>query len=494
LLRPGHAGGSLRKPAQAFPEQGEECSGTSGQSHRNRQFSMDSAKPRFSLLLVDDEPAILSTLERTFFDTDYQIHKAGGGEEALKLLKNVRVDAALLDLMMPGMDGLTLLKELKGKYPDIMMVMLTGHGSVKEAVEAIKIGASDFLEKPFSPEALRARVAQLYQIWALREENRDLRIRVASQDSLDRLVGQSDAMVRLRKTITELGPADISVLIQGETGTGKELVARAIHGKSPRCDHPFVPVDCAAISESVMESELFGHVKGAFTGAHVSTLGLIRSAHEGTLFLDEVGELSQAIQVKLLRTIQEREVRPVGSSKSYEVDVRILAATNRDLSKEVAQNNFREDLFYRLNVVAIHVPPLRERKEDIPILARYFLERFSTDFSKRKELSRKALLCMEDYGWPGNVRELENVIRRATVLGKGKRIGPEDLPPDIAKLSEKTVERTDLPADDSLAAYERQAIRNALEKGGQNRKKVAQILGIGEATLYRKLKRYGFRD
>jgi DNA-binding NtrC family response regulator len=454
---------------------------------------MDSAKSTFSLILVDDEPAILSALERTFFDLDYQIHKAGGGEEALKLLRNVRVDAALLDLKMPGMDGLTLLKELKEKYSDIMVVMLTGHGSVKEAVEAIKLGASDFLEKPFSQEGLRARVAQLHQIWALREENRDLRVRVASQDGFDRLVGQSDAMVRLRKTITELGPTDISVLIEGETGTGKELVAKAIHLKSARSEHPFVPVDCAAISESVMESELFGHVKGAFTGAHVSTLGLIRSAHQGTLFLDEVGELSQVIQVKLLRTIQEREVRPVGSSKSYEVDVRILAATNRDLSKEVTQGNFREDLFYRLNVVAIHVPPLRERKEDIPILARHFLERFSADFSKRKELSPEALVCMEDYDWPGNVRELENVIRRATALGKEKRISPEDLPPNISRLPQKVLDGNQLPSDDSLAAYERQAIKNALEKGGQNRKRAARILGIGEATLYRKLKTYGFR-
>ncbi len=300
-----------------------------------------SAKPKFSLLFVDDEPAILSMLERTFFEEDYQIYKAEGGEDALKLLKKVRVDAALLDLKMPGKDGLTLLREIRESYPDVMVMMLTGHGGIKEAVEAINLGASDFLEKPFSPEALRARVAQLHHIWALREENRDLRVRVASQSSLDRLVGQSDGMVKLRKSITELGLADVSVLIEGETGTGKELVARAIHHQSARSGHPFVPVDCAAITESVIESELFGHVKGAFTGAHIATLGLIRSAHQGSLFLDEVGELSQTMQAKLLRTIQEREVRPVGSSKSHEVNVRILAATNRDLSKEVAQGNFR---------------------------------------------------------------------------------------------------------------------------------------------------------
>ena len=454
----------------------------------------DRAEPRFSLLFVDDEPAILSMLERIFFEENYQIHKAEGGEEALKLLKKVRVDAALLDLKMPGMDGLTLLQRMRDKYPEIMVMMLTGHGGVEEAVKAIKFGASDFLEKPFSPEALRARVAQFHQIWTLREENRDLRARVASQSSLDRLVGQSDCMVKLRKSITELGPADVSVLIGGETGTGKELVARAIHFKSARSEHPFVPVDCAAISESIIESELFGHVKGAFTGAHISTLGLIRSAHQGTLFLDEVGELSQMIQVKLLRTIQERQVRPVGSSRSHEVDVRILAATNRDLSKEVAQGNFREDLFYRLNVVTTRIPPLRERKEDVPILARHFLERFNADFSRTKEISQEALLCMEGYDWPGNVRELENVIRRAFALGKEAMIGPEDLPPNISRISQKVFDDNELPSDDSLAAYERQAIRNALEKGGKNRKRAAQILGIGEATLYRKLKKYGFRD
>lgn len=454
----------------------------------------DGAKPKFTLLFVDDEPAVLSLLERTFFDEDYQTYKASHGREALNLLKEVRIDAALLDLRMPGMDGLTLLKDIRASYPDVMVMMLTGHGGVREAVEAIKLGASDFLEKPISPEGLRARVAQFHQIWALREENRGLRARMASQDCLDRLVGQSDAMHRLRKTITDLGPSDVSVLIEGETGTGKELVARAIHSKSARSGHPFVPVDCAAISESVVESELFGHVKGAFTGAHVSTLGLIRSAHEGTLFLDEVGELSLAMQAKLLRTIQEREVRPVGSSKSHEVNVRIMAATNRDLSEEAVLGNFREDLFYRLNVVSIHIPPLRERKEDVPILARHFLVSFSSEFLKTKELSREALLCMENYDWPGNVRELENVMRRATALGKGRRIAPDDLPFNISGLPRRALDGNASPSDGSLVSYEKEAIRNALEKAMQNRKRAAQILGIGEATLYRKLRKYGFQD
>ncbi|MGD2124451.1 MAG: sigma-54 dependent transcriptional regulator [Desulfobacteraceae bacterium] len=448
------------------------------------------SKPKFSLLFVDDDPAILSSLKRVFFEEDYQLHAAESAQDALELLSQTVVDAALVDLKMPGMDGMTLLKVMRADYPDIMVMMLTGHGGIKEAVEAIKLGAIDFLEKPVSPEGLRTRLAQLHRLWELREENRDLRSQIDSQFGFDRLVGNSPVMAKLKQTIANLGPTDVSILIQGETGTGKELVARAIHDQSHRSEYHFVPVDCAAISETVMESELFGHVRGAFTGAHVSTLGLIRSAHEGTLFLDEVGELSSAIQAKLLRTIQEKEVRPVGSNKSYEVDVRILAATNLDLSREVSLGNFREDLFYRLNVVAIHVHPLRERKEDIPILARHFLERFRGDSSRKNELSIEALICLEGYDWPGNIRELENVIRRAMALGKDETIRPEDLPPNISALTEKALKRRDRPPDDSLAAYEKAAIQNALAKADRNRKKAAQILGIGEATLYRKIKKY----
>jgi len=440
--------------------------------------------------MVDDEREVLSSLKRVFFDDDYHIHTARNGQDALELLGKVSIDAALIDLKMPGMDGLTLLKEIRKGYPAIMVMMLTGYGGVKEAVEAIKLGAVDFLEKPFSPEGLRARVAQLHQIWELKEGNRKLRAKIEFEFGFDRLVGNSTAILKLKAMIAQVGPTDASILIQGETGTGKELVARAIHYHSPRSDNNFVPVDCAAISETVMESELFGHVKGAFTGAHVSTLGLIRSADKGTLFLDEVGELSPAIQVKLLRTIQEREVRPVGSSKSYQVDVRILAATNRDLATEVALGNFREELFYRLNVVTVNVPPLRDRGEDIHLLARYFVKRFASDFSPAKDIAREALISLENYDWPGNIREMENVIRRAMALAKEDIILPEDLPPNIYQPPSEPLQKIDHPSDGSLATYEKAAIQNALAKSGSNRKKAAQILGIGEATLYRKMKKY----
>jgi len=455
---------------------------------------MNGYRSKFSLLLVDDEPNVLSTLKRTFLGADYDIHTAPNGREALELLRDLRIDAAIIDLKMPGMDGLTLLKNLKKDHPRVMAVMLTGHSSIKEAVEAVKLGAVDFLEKPFLPEELRARMAQLHRIWELEEANRNLRTKIESQFSFDRLVGNSTAILRLKQKICQVGPSDESILIQGETGTGKELVARAIHRHSRRSNNNFVPVDCAAISETVIESELFGHVKGAFTGAHISTLGLIRSADKGTLFLDEIFELSLPLQAKLLRTIQEQEIRPVGSDKSFPVNVRIISATNRNLKEEVGQGSFREDLFYRLNVVTLNVPSLRDRKEDIPLLARYFVKRIGTEFIPLNKISQEALICMENYDWPGNVRELENVIRRAMVMGEQDVITPDDLPPTIYVPSDKNVRSIEQPSDDSLAASEKIAIQNVLTKSRHNRKKAAQILGIGEATLYRKIKKYRIKS
>lgn len=452
---------------------------------------MSENQPKFCLLLVDDEPIVLSLLQDIFSQENYQIHIARNGQEALALLGTVRVDAALIDFKMPGMDGLILLKEIRERYPALMVIMLTGHGGVKEAVKAIKLGALDFLEKPFSPEGLRARVAQLCQIWELKEENQTLRARIQFQFGFDRFVGNSTAILKVKEIIAQVGPTDATILIQGETGTGKELVARAIHYHSPRSKNGFVAVDCAAISETVIQSELFGHVKGAFTGAHMSTQGLFRSAHRGSLFLDEVSELSPAIQAKLLRTIQEKEVRPVGSSRSHPVDVRILVTTNRNLAEEVGRGKFREDLFYRLSVVSISLPPLRDRKDDIPLLARYFLKRFSTDHSPVRDISQEALFCLEKYDWPGNIRELENVIRRAVALGRGETILPEDLPSPFSVPSKGPSQSMVRPSDETLAAYEKAAIQNALRKSGKHRKRSTQILGIGEATLYRKIKKYG---
>ncbi len=444
----------------------------------------------YSLLVVDDEISVIRSLKRVFYDTDFVIRGAENAQEALACLAVTRVDLAILDLKMPGMDGMALLEEIKRRHPRTHIIMLTGHGGVQEAVAAIQKGASDFLEKPFSPEGLRARVAQLHQIWCLERENRRLREQAAFRFGFDRLVGNSEAISKLKETIVQVGASDVPVLIEGETGTGKELVARAIHHHSTRSKEIFVPVDCAAISETVIESELFGHVKGAFTGAHVATLGLIRSADKGTLFLDEVGELPLSLQAKLLRTIQEREVRPVGGTRSHPVDIRILAATNRNLEEEVRSSRFREDLYYRLNVVKVESPPLRKRGGDIPLLTRYFIERFSSSGLSVKDISEKSLVCLENYGWPGNVRELENVIRRAAALGRGVSISPCDLPAEIQACGDSAHAGHDQETCTTLAEYECRAIRNALEASGGNRKKAASLLDIGEATLYRKLKKY----
>jgi DNA-binding NtrC family response regulator len=451
---------------------------------------MDNVESRqFSLVLVDDEPAILASLKRVFRKAPYEIHTAENGHLALELLQATKVDAALVDLKMPEMDGMELLARIREQWPWIQVVILTGFGGVTEAVKAIQMGAVDFLQKPFEPETIEARMNQIYHIWYLEQENQRLREKVQFQFGYDQLIGNSTAMLKLKKMILQVAGSDASVLIQGETGTGKELVARAIHHHSQRSSHVFVPVDCASISETVMGSELFGHVKGAFTGAHESTKGLIRSADKGTLFLDEVGELPLTMQGKLLRAIQEKEVRPVGSSQSHSVNVRILAATNRNLEEEVTHGRFRQDLYFRLNVVVLGVPALSSRLEDIPLLARYFIQQFGTPVSTVKHLTNEALACLNTYDWPGNVRELENVIRRAVAMGQSQGIMPYDLPESIYTGQPMSGNPNELSRD-SLAAYELAAIRNALIKSDGHRKKAARILGIGEATLYRKLSKY----
>ena len=455
---------------------------------------MGEDRKRFSLLLVDDEPPILNLLKDAFAEDRYEIHTSSNGREAIKTLKRVIIDAALIDLIMPEMDGLTLLQEIRRRFPSILVIMLTGHGGVREAVKATQLGAIDFLEKPIEVNALRVRIGQLHRIWQLNEENRKLRTAIKGKFGYHDLVGNSTSILKLKEMIARVSHTDMTILIQGETGTGKELVARAIHFHSPRCDNSFVPVDCAAISETVMESELFGHVKGAFTGASADTLGLVRSSDKGTLFLDEVGDLTPAIQVKLLRTLQEREVRPVGASRSFSVDVRILAATNRDLAQEVERGNFREDLYYRLNVLTLNVAPLRDRKDDIALLARYFLKRFATDVSPVTDISEEVLRHLQNHDWPGNIRELENAIRRAVALGKENFIQLEDLPSSLYIQPNAPCQTVDSPLDGSLAAYEMVAIRNALAKSGNNRTLAAKILQIGEATLYRKIKKYRIKN
>ncbi len=446
---------------------------------------------RFTLLVVDDDPLFQRLLRTIFSEDNYILHEAETGEKAILLLIKIKIDAAIIDLNLPGMDGMTLLKKIKPLYPDIMIIIITGQGNIQLAVEAVKAGAVDFLQKPFPQEELKIRINKLYQMWLLREENRVLKSVTAYK--YDPMVGASIPMFQLKKLIAQVSPTDTSILIQGETGTGKELVAKAIHHHSLRKLKPFVVVDCAAISSSLIESELFGHMKGSFTGALESATGLIRSAEGGTLFFDEIGELDLVVQAKLLRVLQEREVRPLGSYKSYPVDVRILAATNRNLSVEVEQGRFREDLFFRIHVIIVEVPPLRERKADIALLAEHFLRKNGAIEEEGGNIAPETLAILIDYHWPGNVRELENVLLCAIALGGNKLLLPEDLPPlnAAARFGTGSKIPNTRSAFNSLADYEKNAIENALQSCGGNRRNASFKLNIGEATLYRKIKKYG---
>ncbi|MCP4076101.1 MAG: sigma-54-dependent Fis family transcriptional regulator [Gammaproteobacteria bacterium] len=447
---------------------------------------MNAESDKFSLLFVDDEKNILSTLNRTFLNEGYLLNEASGADDALTVLSKTKVHAALIDLKMPGMDGLSLLKKIKRNHPAVMVIMLTGHGNITHAVNAIQHGAEDFIEKPFFPESLISKVRHLFEIWQLKTENHKLKEEIRVKFKYEKLIGTSSKTLQLKKMIGMVSQSDATVLIQGETGTGKELVAKAIHHHSIRAKSPFVVVDCATINETMMDSELFGHEKGSFTGAFQSAKGLVQAAHGGTLFFDEIGELPLGIQAKLLRVLQEKEIRPVGSNKFQKVDIRIIAATNRNLKNEISHNRFREDLYYRLETVNISAPPLRERSEDIPLLIKYFIQMNTTDFSTIQDISKDALAHLIRYSWPGNVRELENVIRRVMALSRENKI----LLTDLSETISGPHLPVSLPSEDSMASYEKAAIKNALHKCNKHRKKAAKLLKIGEATLYRKLNKY----
>jgi DNA-binding NtrC family response regulator len=442
-----------------------------------------------AILVVDDDADMRELAHDMLKDRGHQVTTAGSGEEALKRLAEGDYAAVLTDLRMKGMQGIELLAQIKRGYPDISVILMTAFGSVETAVEAMKHGASDYLTKPVKKDELVRVVERVIREASLRREVSRLRKEVHKEYSFHQILGKSKAIQAVFDLIRRVADSPTNVLITGESGTGKELVAKAIHYNSDRKDAPFIPVNCAAIPEQLLESELFGHMRGSFTDAKVDKRGLFEEAQKGTLFLDEISELPLMLQAKILRAIQEREIRRVGANKPVAVDVRIIAATNLNLGEEVKAKRFRDDLYYRLNVIELKLPPLRERREDIPILVEAFLKKCGD--ARRKEVkgvSESALAMLMDYGWPGNVRELENVIERAVTLSRGEKIVPEDLPPAIQgargdrRVLDEAAERTL-----SLEAVEKEYIQKILDKMGGNKYQAAHALGIDRKTLYRKL-------
>jgi len=450
-------------------------------------------KEKAKIFVFDDDADSLASVAAALRRDGFDVHPFGDPREGLARLAAEGGDVVLTDLRMPGLTGMDVIRGVAEENPGVPVVVLTAFGTVESAVEALRAGASDYLMKPVGIPQLRAAVFKAVKERAMRKEIAHLREEVDRKYGIEGIVGSSRAMEELFRKIRLVAPTRMNVLVQGESGTGKELVARAVHGLSPRRGRRFIPLNCAALAESLLESELFGHEKGAFTGAVAMRQGMMEVADGGTLFLDEIGEMSAALQAKLLRAIEEKEVIRVGGSQVIRVDVRIIAATNRDLAARVAEKAFREDLFYRLNVFNIAVPPLRERRDDIPKLADHFLKEVSQENrAPLKRLSPEALKNLLAYRWPGNVRELRNAMETAALVAPADTIGPGDLPPGIAgeTIPPSPAGPIPLPASRTLEEIERDAIRAALAETGGNKTQAAKILGIGLRTLHRKVKEY----
>ena len=444
---------------------------------------------QFTILIVDDEKNIRDGLAEAFAMEGYQALTAGDGQEAINLLNEKYIDIVITDLKMPRVSGMELLQHIRQHWQNIPVIIITAHGDIAEAVSAMQYGALEFITKPLDLEHLLKLTKNALEYRELSIKNQELREEVLAQQRISSIIGKSLAMRKIFDLVRKVAPTKASVLITGESGVGKELIADAIHNLSPRRDKPLIKVHCAALAESLLESELFGHEKGAFTGAQARKRGRFELADTGSLFLDEIGEINQNVQIKILRVLQERRFERVGGESTIEVDVRFIAATNRDLKAEIAEGRFREDLYYRLNVVNIHVPPLRERREDIPLLAATFLHEFSQENGKQVEgfdpRSRQALYA---YDWPGNVRELRNCIESAVVMASGKFVTIDDLPPGPRSAQEK--KEIHLPAFCSIEEAEKIIIAETLAMLGGNKTKTAEVLKIGRKTLYQKIDEY----
>ncbi|MFH7326485.1 sigma-54-dependent transcriptional regulator [Desulfurivibrio sp. C05AmB] len=455
-----------------------------------------------TILVVDDEPNYLIILSELLRDEGYEVFTAGQGDEALQVVKEADLDLIITDMRMPGMDGLELLKTVKAGNSDLPVIMITAFGEVDKAVAAMQAGAFNYVAKPFNNDELLVSVRKALEHYAVVKENTRLRAEISERTSYSNMVGKNRRMREIYNLIEKVAPTPTSVLITGESGTGKELVARAVHSLSPRNEAPFISLNCAGLPETLLESELFGHEKGAFTGAVALRKGRFELADHGTLFLDEVGEMPMSLQTKLLRVIQERSFERVGGSRTLKVDVRIIAATNKDLKEEVELGHFREDLYYRLNVVHIHLPPLRERVDDIPMLATHFVVKFADELQRPNlRILPETVSFLSTLPWEGNVRELENTIERAAVLCSDDVITPEDVQPDTAgehdgtgwgeslELEQLIPEETPLP--EVLNTIEKKLVAKALENADNIQTKAAESLGITKSLLQYKMKKYG---
>jgi two-component system response regulator HydG len=444
-----------------------------------------------NLLIVDDERSIREACREVAQSLGFTTFVADSAEHAFRLLETQGIDGVLLDLRLPGTTGLEALRRIKELRPEAIVVVVTGYGTVQSAVQAMKNGAYDYVTKPFSLDELKLLLERAASHLKLKTENRLLREKVKSKQGFGSIVGRAPEMEKLYRIISKAANSGHPVLILGESGTGKEMVARSIHYSGPFRDKPFIPVDCGSLVPTLIESELFGYVKGAFTGANQAKDGLMAIAEGGTIFLDEVGELPVDLQAKLLRALQEKEIRPVGSTRRIPINVRILAATNRDLEQAVMQGAFRRDLYFRLNVLSLRIPPLRERREDIPLLIACFLERMTRASKQEKILSDEALKAMLAYDWPGNVRELENCLERTYAFTSGPLIHSTDLPREVAKLPiHEPVNGNGHRAIVPMAEMEKQTILRAIAELNGDKLQAARLLGIGKTTLYRKLKDY----
>ncbi len=442
------------------------------------------------ILVVDDDSSVRIGLKKLLeMDNEYTVLEASHGKEGLEVLRSKKVDLVILDLKMPIMSGEEMFEELKKRYPDLPVIILTGHGTIENAVDFIKEGAVDFLEKPTKAERINVIIKNALKISDLQSEVEELKDKLREKYGITNIIGNSKKMQEIFDLIKIVAPTKSNILITGENGTGKELVANAIHYLSTRKDNPFVKVHCAALNENLLESELFGHEKGAFTGASSRKKGRFELADGGTLFLDEIGEISMSMQVKLLRVLQEREFERVGGEKTLKVDVRIIAATNKNLETLIEKGEFREDLYYRLKVISIEMPPLRERKEDIYLLINAFIKEYSQLNGKNIDsITNKARAYLEAYGWPGNVRELRNVIERAVVITQGNTITEKELPSSI--VNQEQDEYIKIKPNQPLDEIEKEVILSTLANAGGNKSKTASILKIGRKTLQRKLEQY----